>query len=133
MQSAALEDRSWAFHTAGVRKALEGDYHSAIADYDQALILSPQNPEIYYNRAVAHYSVGDSHLALQDFDQAIQLQPTMAEAYANRGTVRLEAGNVVGAMADGRQAAQLFEQQGETDLAAEMQDWVNQHQAIANF
>ncbi|MGF1603997.1 MAG: tetratricopeptide repeat protein [Thermosynechococcaceae cyanobacterium] len=132
LQAAASEDRSLMLHTAGIRKALEGDYQDAIANYDQALNLSPQNPEIYYNRAVAHYSVGHPKLALDDFDHAIQLQPTMAEAYANRSTVRLEAGDAKGAIADGQKAAQLFEQQGEPDLAAEMQDWVNQHEAIAD-
>ncbi len=123
----ATEERSLTFHTAGIQKALMGDYHNAIVDYDQALLLSPKNPEIYYNRAVAHYSVGKSRLALQDLDRAIALQPTMAEAYANRGTVRLEAGDVGGAIADGKKAADLFEQQGEPELGAEMQDWLEQH------
>ncbi len=123
-QVSAAEERSLRFHTAGIRKALEGDYPNAIVDYDQALLLSPHNSEIYYNRAVAHYWVGKSRLALQDLDQAVQLQPSMAEGYANRGSIRLETGDVAGALSDARKAAKLFEQQGEPELAEEMQDWV---------
>lgn len=129
--AAAIEDRSLALHSEGIKKALLGDYPSAIADYDRALMLSPENPEIYYNRAVAHYSVGHSEQAVQDFDRAIQLQPTMAEAYANRSTLHLESGDPARALADGQRAVALFEQQGEPGLAAEMRDWLQQHKIRA--
>ncbi len=128
----AAEERALNFHTAGIQKALVGDYTSAIADYNYALMLSPQNPEIYYNRAVAHYSVGHTDLALQDFDRTLQIQPTMAEAYANRGTVRLGMGDTEGAIVDGKKAVELFEQQGELDLASEMQNWLQQASQTAN-
>lgn len=119
-------DRSMRLHTAGIQKALQGDYADAIVDYDLALQLTPNHPEMYYNRGVAHYSVGKTQLALNDFDRAIELQPTMAEAFANRGMIRLEIGDRDGAIADGQQAAHLFLQQNQPSLSQEMQVWIEQ-------
>lgn len=120
------EERSLKFHTAGIRKALEGDYVDAIDDYNQALALSPNNSEILYNRAVAYYSVGDVEKALQDFDRTIELDSTMAQAYANRGVIRLELRDIKGAHSDGQRAAALFEEKGEYGLAAEIRTWLKQ-------
>lgn len=132
-ESIASEEQSLDLHTTGIQKALQGNYESAIDDYNRALRLSPYNPEIYYNRAVAYYSIGGATQALQNFDHAIQLQPTMAEAYANRGTIRLEVGDIEGALADGKKAAELFEQQGKLQLAAQMWDWVQQHTPLSSL
>ncbi|MGB7415604.1 MAG: tetratricopeptide repeat protein, partial [Thermosynechococcaceae cyanobacterium] len=125
----APEARSLELHSEGIRSALQGDYPEAIAKYDQALMLSPQNPEIYYNRAVAHYSEHHDQLAVQDFNRAIQLQPTMAEAYANRSMIHLDMGDPARALADGQKAVTLFDQQGEKEQAAEVRAWL-QEQAI---
>lgn len=128
----STEEQFLALHTSGIQKALQGDYPSAILDYNRALLLSTSNPEIYYNRAVAHYSIGDSSLALQDLDRAIQLQPTMAEAFANRSIIRSKLRDVKGAVADAQQAADLFSQQGNSALAENMQILVKQHEATLN-
>ncbi len=123
-------DQSLALHSNGIQKALEGDYASAIQDYDRALILTPNHHEVYYNRAVAYYSVGDSEKAVEDLDRAIQLQPTMAEAFANRGMMRLEMGDPKGALEDSEQAADLFDQQGDPALAKEIRTWINQQVSV---
>lgn len=122
----APEARSLDLHSEGIRQALQGNYPQAITQYDQALALSPQNPEIYYNRAVAYYSLGDADLAIKDFDHAIQLQPTMAEAYANRSTVYLDMGDPARALADGQQAATLFDSQSESQQAEEVRQWLKE-------
>ena len=127
------EQQSHDLHVSGIQKALKGDYASAIVDYDQALALFPGNAEIYYNRAVAHYSVGSIDRALQDLDRAIKIQPTMAEAYANRGTVLLEMGDATGAITDAKKAAKLFDQQGESGLAVKMREWIKQNSRVADF
>lgn len=121
------EEQSLSRQIEGIQKALRGDYFGAMGDYDRALALSPNNPDIYYNRAVAYYSLGQSHLALEDFEHAIQLQPFMVEAYANRGTIRLEQGDTVGALSDVQKASELFEQQGQPHLATEIR---NRFQAV---
>lgn len=114
------EESSVFFQTRGIEEAISGDYFSAIAAYDQALSLSPNNPDIYYNRAVAYYSIGNIKLALRDFEQMIQLQPNMAEAYANRGAIYFERGDIARALIDVRTASQLFEAQGQLQLAADV-------------
>lgn len=128
----STEEQFLALHTSGIQKALQGDYPSAILDYNRAILLSTSNSEIYYNRAVAHYSIGDSNLALHDLDRAIQLHPTMAEAFANRSIIRSELGDVKGAVADAQQAADLFARQGNSALAENMQILVKQHEATPN-
>jgi len=50
-----------------------GAYRRAIADYDQALIYSPQDWTIYGSRAQAWYHIFINERAIADFDEAIRL------------------------------------------------------------
>ncbi|WP_299485965.1 tetratricopeptide repeat protein [Acaryochloris sp. IP29b_bin.137] len=122
------EDRSQILFSAGIQKALRGDYAHAIEDYDQALKLAPSNSEVYYNRGVAYFSINRPQNALQDFSQAIALQPKMAEAYGNRGLIRQTLGDRQGALADYQQARLLFQQKGDFPAAQQMEHWINQHE-----
>lgn len=120
------QEQSYILFTAGIQKALQGDYKNAIEDYDQALKLAPNNSEVYYNRGVAYFSIGLPHDAIQDFNQAIALQPKMAEAYGNRGVIRSQLGDRSGALADYQKAMNLFQQQGDHSAVQQMQTWINQ-------
>ncbi|NJK40629.1 MAG: tetratricopeptide repeat protein [Acaryochloridaceae cyanobacterium SU_2_1] len=126
----ADRDQSQAFFYQGIQKALQEDYDYAIQLYDQALYLTPDNSDIYYNRAVAYFSLGRFEEALQDFNQTIQLQPIRAAAYGNRAVVRLALGDRNGATSDYRQAMELFKAQGDLAAAQQMQTWIEQ-QAIS--
>lgn len=130
--ASSTEEQSLTLQTSGIQKALQSNYESAILDYNQAILLFSSNPEIYYNRAFAHYSMGNSKLALQDLDHTIQLQPTMAEAFANRSMIRLEFGDLAGAHTDAQQAADLFASQGISELVEQMQTWVKQRAVTSN-
>lgn len=127
------QEQSQMFFTAGIQKALQGDYKNAIQDYDQALRLTPSNSEVYYNRGVAYFSIGLSQNAIQDFDQAIALQPSMAEAYGNRGVIRSHLGDRFGALADYQKAMTLFQQQGDAAAAQQMQDWIKQQDGTSQL
>ncbi|MBL6749848.1 MAG: tetratricopeptide repeat protein [Nevskia sp.] len=85
----------------------EGEYDSAIADYDALLQLSPNDPEYYYSRGEAYRGKGDKDQAIADYTQAIKLDPRNAWAYCNRGNVYRTKGDYARAMADYNHAVEL--------------------------
>jgi len=79
----------------------------AIANYDKAILLDPDNALAYNNRGLARFDQGQLGAAIADYDQAIQLSPDLAGAYNNRGNTRFEQGKLDAAIADYDQAIQL--------------------------
>lgn len=61
----------------------------AIADFTEAIKLSPRFANVYNGRGVTRRLKGDLDQAAADFDLAIEISPNQARAYANRGLVRL--------------------------------------------
>jgi tetratricopeptide (TPR) repeat protein len=103
-----MESRSRAdeLNLQGTARLSKGDLAGAIADYGDALRVSPRQhaARIYYNRGTARHLAGDIRGALDDFDQAIAISSDFAEAYNNRGMTRQLQGNLPGALADFEQA-----------------------------
>ena len=62
-----------------------GEYDRAIADFNEAITLSPDDAGTYYNRGIAYGEKGEYNLAIADYDKAIKLKPDYAAAYGNRG------------------------------------------------
>lgn len=83
-----------------------GDHSQAIADFDKAIQLQPDNAMTYYNRGVANGGKGENELAISDYDKAIQRNPDFAEAYFNRGVGYDTMGDSAKALADYRIASQ---------------------------
>ena len=88
------------YFTWGNTKYYLGDYKGAIADYDSAIRLNPDNANTYYNRGTAKGDLGQHFAAIADFDIAIRLKPDLAEAYYNRGTAKSDLGQHFAAIAD---------------------------------
>lgn len=72
----------------------------AIAMYDLAISIRPDDPLFYYNRGTYHTRLGQYEQAFTDFDKAISLNPNDAPAYSNRGSAYLEIGDFASALAD---------------------------------
>lgn len=123
----AREKKSHDYLMAGIQKALSEDYAGAIESYDLAIKLTSSNPEVYYNRGVAYFSIGHRDHAIQDFNRAIELNPTMAEAYGNRGTIRLQRNERQSALSDFKKAAQLFDEQADHSAAETMRGLIKQN------
>jgi tetratricopeptide (TPR) repeat protein len=87
--------------TLGSEKEDLKDYRGAIADYDRAIGLEPQNATVYHNRGLAKYSLKDYRGAIADFGKSIALEPnTSASSYFNRGLAKYGLQNYSGAIAD---------------------------------
>src|SRR5450755_2574949 len=62
----------------------------AIASFERAIRVNPNNANAYLYRGIAYRSRGEYEQALSDFDRAIELDPNNAEAYNNREKVLTE-------------------------------------------
>jgi len=61
-----------------------GDYDRAIADYNIALDLQPDDPVTLSNRGAAYLELGQNDLAFDDLNEAIRLYPENPVALTNR-------------------------------------------------
>jgi tetratricopeptide (TPR) repeat protein len=71
----------------------------ALKDYNQALKLHPQAPEILHNRSLAYLALDKPEPALADADKVIELNPNYARAYYSRGQALEKLGNKYEALA----------------------------------
>lgn len=78
-----------------------------IADFENALKLSPQMYLAYFNMGVVYIGMQDYTSALSAFNKAISLNPNFGEAYYNRGYVYFTLGNRDAGSADLSKAGQL--------------------------
>ena len=79
----------------------------ALADFNRAIKLSPNDAVAYYNRAHAKRLKKDAAGALADCTRAIELDPKFGEAYFERGTLKGRSKDVDGAIADFTRAIEL--------------------------
>ena len=61
-----------------------GRFFEAIADFDAALALLPNDAEIILSRGVEKAEAGYCYTAIEDFTRILYLNPNYAEAYFNR-------------------------------------------------
>ena len=88
------------YFTWGNTKYDLGDYKGAIADYDSAIRIKPDDANAYNNRGNAKDELGQYFAAIADYDTAIRLKPDHATAYNNRGNTKRNLGQYFAAIAD---------------------------------
>ncbi len=64
------------------------DQPRALAAYDRAVALSPEQPQFLFNRAAVRRFLGELALSEADYDRVIALRPGDFEAYRNRSDLR---------------------------------------------
>ena len=68
------------FNTLGVQLRKQGDYPAALHAYKQALQLTPEDENVYFNIAKAQYYMGDLDEAAGSITRALELAPDFTEA-----------------------------------------------------
>ncbi len=92
----------------GILRLRSGDAAGALADFDAATALNPDEPEPYLNRASLLLRQAQVARALTEFDTAIAKRTRRpALAYYGRGVAHEEAGNVRAAYRDYVKASEL--------------------------
>ncbi len=76
------KNRAIAYSSRGAAYWKKGDKEQAIADYDKAIALDPNDAIAYDNRGVAYEKKGDKEKAIADFRKALEIAPSFQEAKA---------------------------------------------------
>lgn len=98
----------------GILRLRVGNMAGALADFDAATALNPNEPEAYLNRASTLLRQDQVSGAISEFDAAIAKRTRRpALAYYGRGIAHEQAGNVRAAYKDYLTASQLAPSWGE--------------------
>lgn len=103
------EDTVATYVNRGIVKIYAGSYDSAIADFDRAIKLNPDEPESYLNKGSAILRMeGDPSQAITLFNEALARQTRRPElAYYARAVAHETSGNLGAAYRDYRRAQEL--------------------------
>ena len=79
-----------------------GDYDSALADYNTAIRLYPNNMNavVYVSRGNAYYHKREYDPAIADYSRAVTLNPDNSDIYAYRGNAHYYKGSLELALSD---------------------------------
>ena len=96
-----------AYVNRGLAFEKRGQLDRALADYDTAIAVKPDNYAPYVNRGVLRGEAGMFDKAMADFNEAIALNPDYAETYSDRGIVYALTGQYDRALEDFNKALAL--------------------------
>lgn len=95
------------FVLRGFKSQQDGQYDQAIADFDRALALDPNNVLALTGRGEARGRKGEHDRAIADFDRALTLDPAFLPALQGRGAVHEKTGDHDAAIRDYNQLLRL--------------------------
>jgi tetratricopeptide (TPR) repeat protein len=84
-----------------------GDYARAIADFDSAIVLAPDDAVLHLNRGAAKIHDGRPTDAIADYDAAIRIRPDWHLPYFNRAVALTDLGQRAAALKDYERAIRL--------------------------
>jgi tetratricopeptide (TPR) repeat protein len=84
-----------------------GDHARAIADFDSAIVLAPDDAALHLNRGAAKIHDGRPADAIADYDAAIRLRPDWHLPYFNRAVALTDLGQRAAALKDYERAIRL--------------------------
>lgn len=97
--------RDW--NQMGIKKIEKRKWEEAKDDYERAMLLYPDVPELYNNLGIAYARLGNTPKAIASYSKAIALSPRMEIAYNNRGIAYYFQKEYLSAVTDHNQAIQI--------------------------
>lgn len=91
----------------GIELSNNGKFDEALAKFNEAQRLQPNNPAVYVYRGRVKYAKSLNREAISDLNQALQIEPTFAEAYNVRAQVYYTLEDFDQALADLEKARSL--------------------------
>lgn len=88
------------YNSRGYNSYEKGQYDLAIADYNRALAIDPNDPMVLANRANAYARKGNLDQAISDYSKAIEINPKDPSVYHDRGNAYGKKGNFDQAISD---------------------------------
>jgi tetratricopeptide (TPR) repeat protein len=99
--SMALENRGWAYW-------LKGDLDKALADFDEAVRLNPDDLNVLTDRSAILDDKGDYDRAIADLDKVLAKQPDNGRALNGRAWAHAQNGDLDKALADSERAVAIL-------------------------
>lgn len=96
-----------AYSNRASMKFLKQDFQGAIKDFDKAVEINPNNPDLYLNRGYLKHILRDYNSAMEDYNKAISLNKSFAFAYNNRGVLKVALNDTKGALEDYAKALEI--------------------------
>jgi Flp pilus assembly protein TadD len=104
----AKNPQCWMAHNnLGTVFLREGKVSDAIAHFDQALEIKPDDAEAHTNLGIALYQTGKREEAMEHFQQALRINPNKAEAHGNLGIALAQTGKIEEAIAHYERALRI--------------------------
>lgn len=73
------------------RLALEnGNYIEAVSLYKDAILFRPENPDLHFEKGLAHDCLGQTKEAVEEFQKTTEISPSYAKAWFNLGVLYYE-------------------------------------------
>ena len=113
------------WHEKGLIHQMGKEYEQAIASYDRALEIQPDDHQAWCNRGNALDDLGRFEEAIASFDRALEIKPDDPEAWYNRGNALKNLGRLEEAIASYDQALEV-----KPDFH---QAWTNRGNALRNL
>jgi tetratricopeptide (TPR) repeat protein len=101
------DEKALAYRNRGNARADAGASAQAVADFNEAIRLRPNDASGHAGRARAQLALRNVAAAIDDYDAALRLTPASASLYVGRGHARFVKGDLAAAVADFTEAIRL--------------------------
>ncbi len=114
-----VEDQSAHFVMLGERDREQGHYDEALNNFQRALSLTPNNPNVHFLIAQTHYNAGQTDEALKAYKSVLRIAPEHLEARLQVGQIHRIRGNWNTAYQEFQRIIALDQNSGQAAVALE--------------